>query len=67
MIPTARPAADGAMGSAEQVSLVERLFSQVFNEGDFDAAGELIHANHRNHDPTAREVPAGPEGVRRLV
>lgn len=26
-----------------------------------------IHATHRNHDPTAREVPAGPEGVRRLV
>jgi steroid delta-isomerase-like uncharacterized protein len=48
-------------------ALVRRFFSEVFNEGRADAVEAFIHADHRNHDPTAPEVPAGPEGVRRLV
>jgi predicted ester cyclase len=55
------------MGQADHVSLVERFFSQGFNEGDIGALSTFIHPNHRNHDPTAPEVPYGPEGVRRLV
>jgi steroid delta-isomerase-like uncharacterized protein len=47
--------------------LVRRFFSEVFNDGKTDAVEVFIHSDHRNHDPTAREVPAGPEGVRRLV
>jgi predicted ester cyclase len=27
----------------------------------------FIHPEHENHDPTAPEVPRGPEGVRRLA
>jgi predicted SnoaL-like aldol condensation-catalyzing enzyme len=47
--------------------LVRRFSSEVFNDGRTDAAQVFIHADHRNHDPTAPEVPAGREGVRRLV
>jgi steroid delta-isomerase-like uncharacterized protein len=48
-------------------TLVRRFFSEVFNEGSADAVTAFIHTDHRNHDPTAPEVPAGPDGVRRLV
>jgi predicted ester cyclase len=55
------------VGRADQISVVERFFSQVFNEGDEGAIDTFIHPSHRNHDPTALDVPDGPEGVRRLV
>lgn len=48
-------------------ALVRRFFSEVFNEGRVEAVEVFIHPDHRNHDPTAPEVPAGPDGVRRLV
>jgi len=48
-------------------ALVRRFFSEVFNEGRVEAVEVFIHPDHRNHDPTAPEVPAGPDGVRRLA
>jgi steroid delta-isomerase-like uncharacterized protein len=51
----------------ENRRLVLRFFAEVFNAGDVAAVDAFIHPEHENHDPTAPDVPAGPEGVRRLV
>jgi steroid delta-isomerase-like uncharacterized protein len=51
----------------ENRRLVLRFFAEVFNTGDVAAVDAFIHPEHENHDPTAPDVPAGPEGVRRLV
>jgi steroid delta-isomerase-like uncharacterized protein len=51
----------------EPDQLVRQFFSEVFNHGRTDAVDAFIHPDHRNHDPTAPDVPTGPEGVRRLV
>jgi steroid delta-isomerase-like uncharacterized protein len=48
-------------------TLIRRFFSEAFNEGDLEAVDSFIHPEHENHDPTAPDVPAGSEGVRRLV
>jgi hypothetical protein len=44
-----------------------RVYFEVFNGGNLEAVDDLIHPEHENHDPTAPDVPKGPEGVRRLV
>jgi hypothetical protein len=36
--------------------LVRRFFSEGFNDGRTDAVEVFIHADHRNHDPTALEA-----------
>jgi steroid delta-isomerase-like uncharacterized protein len=48
-------------------AVIRRFFSEVFNQGDVERVDAFIHPDHENHDPTAPEVPSGPEGVRRLV
>jgi len=48
-------------------TLVRRFFTEVFNEGNLEAVDDFIHPEHENHDPTAPDVPKGPEGVRQLV
>jgi steroid delta-isomerase-like uncharacterized protein len=52
---------------SDNETLVRRFFAEVFNQGDLEAVETFIHPQHENHDPTAPEVPTGPEGVRRLV
>jgi steroid delta-isomerase-like uncharacterized protein len=52
---------------SDNETLVRRFFSEVFNQGDLEAVDAFIHPQHENHDPTAPEVPKGPDGVRRLV
>ena len=55
------------MTPEENRQLVLRFFSEVFNAGDLEAVDAFIHPAHENHDPTAPDVPTGPDGVRRLV
>ena len=52
---------------SDNETLVRRFFTEVFNKGDLEAVETFTHPQHANHDPTAPEVPTGPEGVRRLV
>jgi steroid delta-isomerase-like uncharacterized protein len=52
---------------SDNETLVRRFFAEVFNQGNLEAVETFIHPQHENHDPTAPEVPTGPEGVRRLV
>lgn len=53
--------------AADNEAIVRGFFATVFNQGELDAVETFIHPEHRNHDPTAPEVPAGPEGVRKLA
>ncbi len=55
------------MTPEENRRLVLRFFAEVMGAGDLAATDAFIHPEHENHGPTAPEVPAGPEGVRRLV
>jgi steroid delta-isomerase-like uncharacterized protein len=53
--------------SAAPELVVRQFFETVFNGGDLDAIERFIAPDHENHDPTAPEVPPGPEGVRILA
>ncbi len=54
------------MSARENKEVVHR-FVEVMNGGALDAADSLVSADHVNHDPTAPEVPPGPEGIKRLI
>ncbi len=55
------------MSAEDNKEVVRRFVEEVMNGGDLDAAGRLIAPDHVNHDPTAPEVPPGPEGIKRLI
>jgi len=52
------------VSAEENKRIVWRFVGEVMNGGDLDAAHELVAPEHLNHDPTAPEVPPGPEGVK---
>ncbi len=55
------------MAKEENEAIVHRFVEEVMNGGNLDAAEELIATDHVNHDPTAPEVPLGPEGIKQLI
>ncbi len=55
------------MSAEQDKAVVRRFVEEVMNEGDLEAADELIAPDHVNHDPTAPDVPPGPEGVKQLI
>ena len=55
------------MSAEENKRVVRRFVEEVMNGGDLEAADELVAPDHVNHDPTAPEVQAGPEGVKELI
>src|SRR5215213_5591340 len=55
------------MATEENEAIVHRFVEEVMNGGNLDAAEDLIAPDHVNHDPTAPEVPAGPEGIKQLI
>jgi steroid delta-isomerase-like uncharacterized protein len=61
------PKIGGAMATEENEAIVRRFVEEVMNGGNLDAAEELIAPDHVNHDPTAPEVPTGPEGIKQLI
>ena len=50
----------------ENKRLAQRLLDEVFDAGDFDAIGELVHPNFINHEAPP-DNPQGPEGLRETV
>jgi predicted ester cyclase len=50
----------------ENKRLAQRLLDEVFDAGDFDAIGELVHADFVNHEAPP-DNPQGPEGLRETV
>jgi steroid delta-isomerase-like uncharacterized protein len=57
----------GVLSAEENKEVVRRFVEEVMNGGDLDAADDLVAPGHVNHDPTAPEVPPGPEGVKELI
>src|SRR5215216_4760330 len=55
------------MATKENEAIVHRFVEVVMNRGNLDAAEDLISPDHVNHDPTAPEVPPGPEGIKQLI
>lgn len=55
---TAGPPAD-----SEAVTLVKRVFREVWEKGDEKAAQASFSPDYTNHDPASPEVPPGPRGV----
>ena len=55
------------MSAEENKEVVRRFVEEVMNGGDLDAADDLVSPVHVNHDPTAPQVPPGPEGVKWLT
>jgi steroid delta-isomerase-like uncharacterized protein len=55
------------MSAEQDEAVVRRFVEEAMNEGNLEAADELIAPDHVNHDPTAPDVPPGPEGVKQLI
>jgi predicted SnoaL-like aldol condensation-catalyzing enzyme len=55
------------MATKVNEAIVHRFVEEVMNGGNLDAAEDLISPDHVNHDPTAPEVPPGPEGIKQLI
>jgi steroid delta-isomerase-like uncharacterized protein len=55
------------VSAAENEAVVRRFVEEVMNGGNLAEVDDLISANHANHDPTAPDVPPGPEGIRQLI
>jgi predicted SnoaL-like aldol condensation-catalyzing enzyme len=55
------------MATEENEAIVHRFVEEVMNGGNLDTAEDLIAPDHVNHDPTAPEVPPGPEGIKQLI
>ena len=55
------------MATEENEAIVRRFVEEVMNGGNLGAAEDLIAPDHVNHDPTAPEVPTGPEGIKQLI
>jgi predicted ester cyclase len=50
------------MGAERNEALVRRLFDEVYNEGRYEVAAELIAEGYVSHNKLAIEV-LGPEGI----
>jgi len=55
------------MATEENEAIVHRFVEEVMNGRNLGAAKDLISPDHVNHDPTAPEVPPGPEGIKQLI
>jgi steroid delta-isomerase-like uncharacterized protein len=45
----------------------KRIFEEIFNQGRYETADELIHADALGHDPAIPEPTRGPEGLKESV
>jgi len=45
----------------------KRILVEVFSEGRFEVADELVHSDAMGHDPAVPDPVRGPEGVKELV
>ena len=44
-----------------------RFYEELFNQGNLDAAEEIVTPDFVIHDPNIPEEPRGPEGLKRFV
>jgi len=45
----------------------KRIFEDIFSEGRFEVADELVHSDALGHDPALPEPTRGPEGFKEAV
>jgi steroid delta-isomerase-like uncharacterized protein len=50
------------MSGEANKQLVRRLYEELFNRGNLDAADELVASDYVRHDLRPGEAPAGPAG-----
>lgn len=48
-------------------SVIERYFSELFNQGRVELVPELLHPNYENHSPGSADLPHGRAGVAIVV
>ena len=53
----------GPPADPEAVTLVKRVFREVWENGDEKVAQASFSPDYTNHDPAAPELPPGPRGV----
>lgn len=53
--------------SEENKTISRRVVEEIFNQGKFEVADELIAPTSVSHDPAVPESVTGPEGVKQLV
>ncbi|MFQ6116758.1 MAG: ester cyclase [Candidatus Bipolaricaulia bacterium] len=52
------------MSVEENKALVRRVYEEVHNKGNLDAADELLASDFVDHNPFGPNVPPGPEGIK---
>lgn len=55
------------MSTEENKALARRLYEEVFNRGNLDAAEELVTGDFLPHDPSVPEEFSGPEGLKQFA
>jgi steroid delta-isomerase-like uncharacterized protein len=55
------------MGAAENKELVRRFYSEVWVNGNLDAADEVFAADYTRHDLRATEALPGPDGQKKIA
>jgi steroid delta-isomerase-like uncharacterized protein len=58
---------NGSSTDSQAVTVVRRVFRDVWEKQDRAAAEECFSADYTNHDSTAPELPPGPQGVMETV
>jgi steroid delta-isomerase-like uncharacterized protein len=53
--------------SAENKTLVRRLFKEVWSKGNFAVADQIVAPNYANHDPAGPMPESGREGLKKHV
>ena len=53
--------------SAENKTVVRRLFHEVWNRGDLDVADEIFAPDYVNHTPSPGRLAPGVRGFKQLV
>ena len=55
------------MSAAENSALVHRFIEEIFNQGNLEAAEEILAPDYKHHDPTTGQFGSGIEGFKQMV
>lgn len=58
---------DAPASSALNKQIVQRYFTEVWNDGKLDVLNELLDKDYINHTPSTPNPPPGPEGLKPIV
>jgi steroid delta-isomerase-like uncharacterized protein len=55
------------MSAAENSALVRRFIEEIFNQGNLEAAEEILAPDYIHHDPTTGQFGSGIEGFKQMI